>query len=370
MNLHPYDWWTADGAPQPWTPEIEGLLQRAMALQPRLPGAHHYWIHLQESSPHPQRALPSAEFLENAVPGSGHLLHMPSHIYMRVGRFDDAIRVNRRSIEADRKYLAQVDAQDAYRVGYVAHNHHFLWAAAAMAGRKELALQAALAAWPAACGPGRSDPGTPIAQHYAVLPYFTLVRFGQWDTLLRDTPPPDSAQPYPLAIWHYARGTARARTGQLEAAQQDLLALERLAAEPQLTTFKVKNLNPTSHLARIAVLTLRADLALARGEPQSAVALLREATAIEDALEYDEPHLWLAPTRHALGAALLAAGLNDQAAQIYRQDLRHYPKNGWSLNGLALALAKQGQWALAQQTTKEAREAFRLAESLPPGSRF
>ena len=370
MNLHPYDWWTADGAPQPWTPEIESLLERAMALQPNLAGVHHYWIHLQESSPHPQRALPSAEFLENAVPGSGHLLHMPSHVYMRVGRFDDAIRANQRSIEADRQYLTQVDAQGAYRVGYVAHNHHFLWAAAAMAGRNELALQAALAAWPAACGPGRNDPGTPITQHYAVLPYFTLVRFGQWDTLLRETPPPDSAQPYPLAIWHYARGTARARTGQLEAAQQDLLALERLAAEPQLTTFKVKNLNPTSQLARIAVLTLRADLALARGEPQSAVALLREATAIEDALEYDEPHLWLAPTRHALGAALLAAGLNDQAAQIYRQDLRHYPKNGWSLNGLALALANLGQKALAQQAAKEAKSAFRLAERLPTGSRF
>ena len=370
LNLHPYDWWAPGGAPLPWTPEIEGLLERAIALNPRHPGAHHYWIHLQESSPHPQRALPSAEFLKDAVPGSGHLLHMPSHIYMRVGRFDAAIRANQRSIEADRQYLAQVDAQGAYRVGYVAHNHHFLWAAASMAGRQQLALDAAQAAWPAACGPGRLDPGTAIVQQYAVLPYFTLVRFGRWDTLVRGTPPPDSPDPYPLAIWHYARGTAYARTGRLDAAQQDLEQLERLAAEPSLAAFKVKNINPTAHLARIAVLTLRADLALARAEPSAAVALLREATRIEDSLEYDEPHLWLAPTRQALGAALLAAGLANQAEQVYRDDLRHYPDNGWSLNGLALALAQQGHLVPAQKATERARAAFHQAERRPTGSRF
>ena len=197
MNLHPYDWWTRAGAPQPWTPEIEALLERAMALQPRHAGAHHYWIHLQEASPHPQRALASADFLRDAVPGSGHLLHMPSHIDMRLGRFGAAIVANQRSIEADLRYLAQVDAQGAYRVGYVAHNHHFLWAAASMAGNPAVALQAAQAAWPAACGPSGRDPGTAIAQQYAVLPTFTLVRFGQWQTLLRATLPPDSPAPYP-----------------------------------------------------------------------------------------------------------------------------------------------------------------------------
>lgn len=370
MNLHPYDWWESNGAPRPWTPAIESLLERAMVLQPRHPGAHHYWIHLQESSPHPQRAMPSADFLRDAVPGSGHLLHMPSHIDMRVGRFDDAVRANQRSIEADQRYLAQVDAQGAYRVGYVAHNHHFLWAAAAMAGRRQLALDAAQAAWPAACGPGRNDPGTAITQHYAVLPAFTLVRFGQWDSLLRNTPPPDAAAPYPLAIWHYARGTAHVRTGRIDAALGDLQRLERLAAEGSLQSLKIKNLNPTAQLVQIAVLTLRADLALARNDPPAAVALLREATRIEDALEYDEPHLWLAPTRHALGAALLAAGQPDHAAQVYREDLRHYPDNGWSLSGLALALALQGRATEAHQTRAKAREAFRLADPLPSGSRF
>ncbi|MGL6110551.1 MAG: hypothetical protein ACRC2B_10690 [Rubrivivax sp.] len=370
LNLHPYDWWSADGTPRPWTPEIAALLERAMALDPRLPGAHHYWIHLQESSPHPQRAQLSADFLRGAVPGSGHLLHMAAHIDMRVGHYDAAIQANLRSIEADRRYLAQVDAQGAYRVGYVAHNHHFLWAAASMAGREALALQAGQAAWPAACGPAGRDPGSAIVQQYAVLPYFTRVRFGNWAALLHDTPPPDSAQPYPLAIWHYARGTARARSGQPELARQDLAQLQRLAADPALATVRLKNINPAAQLLRIAVLTLQADLALAGGSPQDAVALLREATAIEDAFEYDEPHLWLAPTRHALGAALLAAGQAAAAEQVYRKDLRHYPGNAWSLNGLAQALSAQGKKDQADQAAAQARAAFGPGARLPAASRF
>ena len=352
MNLHPYDWWDAAGNPLAWTPGIETLLQRALRLQPRHPGAHHYWIHLQESSARPARALASADALRSAFPGSGHLLHMPSHIDMRVGRYADAVRANQRSIEADLRYLQQVDAQGAYRIGYVAHNHHFLWAAASMAGQQRLALEAAQAAWPAACGPSARDPGLAITSHYAALPYFARVRFGLWEAMLRDTPPPDAPGPYALAIWHYARGTANVRLGQAEAAQRDLRELERLAAAPDVAAARVKNINPATTVLRIAVLTLRADLALAAGRPADAVRLLRDATAAEDGFQYDEPHLWLAPTRHALGAALLAQalatqsaqvsqGLAQQAAQVYQDDLTHYPDNGWSLTGLAQAMAAQ-----------------------------
>jgi tetratricopeptide (TPR) repeat protein len=341
-----------------------------MRLQPRHPGAHHYWIHLQESSPHPERARASADYLRRAFPGSGHLLHMPSHIDMRTGRFDEAIRANQRSIAADERYLAQVDAQGAYRVGYVAHNHHFLWAAAGMAGRQALALEAAQAAWPAACGPAQRDPGTAIVQQYGVLPYFTLVRFGQWDRLLRGTLPPDGPAPYPLAIWHFARGMALARTGQLAPAAQELARLKSAAAAPAMQGFRIKNINPAATLVRIASLTLQAELALARAEPAVAVALLREATAAEDTLAYDEPHLWLAPTRHALGAALLAAGDAAGATQVYSDDLRHYPGNGWSLGGLALALRQLQQHEAAAKAAVAAGAAFAGAEHRPTGSRF
>lgn len=343
LNLHPYDWWDPRGQPRPWTAEILRLLDRALALEPRHAGAHHYRIHVLESSPHPERALDSARRLTNLVPASGHLLHMPAHIYMRTGRYDDAVAANQASIAADALYLAQVDAQGAYRVGYVAHNHHFLWAAATMNGQSELALAAARDAFPAACGPGQSDFSNGMLQHYYVLPLFTHVRFGHWREILVDTLPPDVSEPYPLAMWHYARGTAYAKTGRLDQAREELLTLETLSRDPALSRVRMKNINPGKALVKIAVLTLRADIAAAENSSADAVALLTEATAIEDGLAYDEPHLWLAPTRHALGAALLAADRVPEAEVVYREDLRHYPENAWSLAGLAEALRRLGR---------------------------
>ena len=269
---------------------------------------------------------------------------------------------NERSIAADARYLAQVDAQGAYRVGYVAHNHHFLWAAAAMTGRGAAALAAARAAYPAACGPGREDRSTGILQHYYVLPLFTLVRFGRWREILEETLPPDVYEPYPLAIWHYARGTALARTGRIAAARSELAAVERLAADPRLAQARVKNINAAEALVRIARLTLTADIATAEQRPADAVAALAEATAIEDALAYDEPHLWLAPTRHALGAALIDAGRAAEAERVYREDLAHYPDNGWSLAGLAQAQRRQGQLDAAQVTERRFLAAWRNAD--------
>ncbi len=370
MNLHPYDWWTSDGRPQPWTPAIEALLQRALSLQPKLSGAHHLRIHLYEASPHPERALASAEYLIDAVPGSGHLLHMPAHVFMRVGRYADAVRANRRALNADTRYLAQVDARSAYRVGYVAHNFDFLWAAASMAGLEADAQDAAQGARPAACGPEGRDPGDAVVQQYAVLPYFTLVRFGRWERLLHDTLPPDTASPYAAAVWHYAQGTALARTGRLDAAGRELGRLEAAAADPSLESLRIKNLNPASQIVRIAVLTLRADLATARGDRDAAVRLLREAVEAEDTLAYDEPHLWLAPTRQALGAALLAAGQPAQAERVYREDLQRYPDNGWSLGGLALALQQLRRPDEARRTAAAADRAFAGVARRPAGSRF
>ena len=370
LNLEPYDWWDSSGGANPGTPAIEALLQQALQLAPAHPGAHHYGIHLQESSAQPQRAQDSADVLRHAYPGSAHLLHMPSHIDMRLGHYAQAVRANQRAIEADLRYLAQVDVSGSYRVGYVAHNHHFLWAAASMAGQQQVALAAAEAVNPVACGPAQQNRGLALMAHYAALPSLSKVRFGLWDDMLRNTPPPDSPSSYALALWYYARATAALRLGDAATALREQKHLQRVAARPGMANTRVKNINPVSTLLSMAQLTLRADFALADARPADAVSLLREATAAEDSLAYDEPHLWLAPTRHALGAALLAAGQPAQAEQAYRQDLAHYPANGWSLQGLALAQTAQGQAAAAAATRAQASEAFALAERRPQGSRY
>ncbi len=370
LNLHPYDWWAADGAPKPWTGAVTDRLSRALRLAPGHPGANHYWIHVMESSRHPERALASADRLTTLAPGSGHLLHMPAHVYMRTGRYADASRANAASIAADRAYVSQVDAQRAYRVGYVAHNHHFLFASAAMEGRSRAAIAAADAAFPAACGPNPPDRSTGILQQYAVLPLFARVRFAQWHAILADTLPPDGAEPYPRAIWHYARGTAYAKTGRVPEARAELARLDALASDPALAKVKVKNINAAAALVRIAQLTLAADVAAAEGRTGEAVALLARAVAVEDGLAYDEPHLWLAPTRHALGAALLAAGRHDDAIRVYGEDLAHYPANGWSLSGMAEALRRAGRADAAAKVDAQARAAWRNADVVLAGSRL
>jgi tetratricopeptide (TPR) repeat protein len=362
MNLHPYDWWDAKGRPEPWTGEIVALLERALRHAPDHPGANHYWVHLFESSAAPRNAAKAARRLETLVPGSGHLLHMPAHIHMRTGEFARASAANQRSIEADARYLAQVDAQGAYRVGYAAHNQHFLWASAAMEGRSAVAIAAAQAAWPTACGPKSGDLSTGTLQHYYVLPYYALVRFGRWEEILKQTPPPDVDLPYPQAVWHFARGTAFARTGRVDDARREYAALERVLADPRLARVTVKNINLAARLADIARLTLRAEILLAERNPAGAIPLLEQAVAIEDALEYDEPHLWLAPTRHALGAALLAAQRYGAAERTYREDLAHYPENGWSLAGLTVALREQGRSREAGEVEARFRRAWGAAD--------
>jgi tetratricopeptide (TPR) repeat protein len=295
---------------------------------------------------------------------------MPAHVYMRVGRYADASAASERAIAADQRYQAEVTAAKAYRVGYAAHNDHFLWAAAAMEGRSAVALAAARAAYSTACGSGPVDRENALVQHYAVLPLFALVRFGRWREILTETLPPDIAQPYPLAIWHYARGTAHLRMGDVAKARAELRALQQEAGAPALAAVKIKNLNAAAQLVRIASLTLEGDLALAEGRADAALASLRAATAIEDGLQYDEPHLWLAPTRHALGAALLASHEPGDAEAVFRADLAHYPENGWSLLGLAQALRAQGRTAEARAVEARFAKAWERADATLSGARF
>src|SRR5690606_12263311 len=297
MNLQPWDFWDGEGNPKGNTAEIVSRLEGILARNDAHPGALHLYIHAVEASPDPERGAAAADRLRGLIPGSGHLVHMPAHIYARVGRWHDAALVNQDAMKADDLYLATCrPAPGVYPLGYVPHNHHFLWFAATMAGERATALAAADTTGQRTNLPELMRlPGMEALQHFSLTPLFARVRFGLWDEVTA-TPRPADDLPYQVAIWHYAQGMAALRQG-----------------------------------VAVAELVLAGELAAARGDREAAVSALREAVALEDAIPYDEPPGWHAPVRHTLGAVLLDAGQGAEAEAVYREELRRNPENGWSL---------------------------------------
>jgi len=342
MDLHPWDLWEKNGTAKPWTPEIVALLERAISLDPQHPGANHFYIHAVEASKEPQRAMASADRLRDLVPGAGHLVHMPAHIFIRTGRYWDAVLANRRAIDADRKSEQASCHGSPYALSYVPHNVHFLWAAAALAGAGGVAVDAAKLTADGVDLTKLRAPGLGVLQQYWVTPLYAWVRFGHWDEILA-MPEPEADLVYPRSIWRWARGVAHVRQQSLDEAAKDLAALEALAADPALEKVTIFDLYDTSGLVAIAREHLAGEVAFARGEREAAVARLRRAVAQEDALPYDEPPPWPLPMRHVLGAMLLDMQRPAEAEAVYRADLEIYPENGWSLRGLSRALAEQGK---------------------------
>ena len=359
MDLQPWAYYDAQLQPTGHTTEIVSTLESVMARNPDHAGALHLYVHAVEASADPQRGVEAADRLRELVPGSGHLVHMPSHIYARVGRWQDAVLANQRAIEADDAYLAvcRGNVQGVYPLGYIPHNHHFLWFAASMQGNAELARAAALTTAQRTDLPElMREPGFAGLQHYWLTPWFDRVRFGRWDDIA-GSPNPAPDLPYVTAIWHYAQGMAAVRQSRPEDADRHLAALRPLAADPAMEQLTVWDRYPLAHAARIAERMLTAEIAAAGGNYEASVAALREAAAIEDGIPYDEPPGWHAPVRHSLGAVLLQAGRAAEAEQVYREDLRRNPDNGWSLFGLAQSLDAQGRAAEADT----ARSSFAAA---------
>jgi len=343
MDLHPWDFWTKQGEARPWTAEIVSTLERALQLDADNPLVNHLYIHALEASPYAEKALPSAQRLPSLVPGSGHLVHMPAHIYIRVGRYRDAILANQHAVKVDHGYLSHNHAESIYTLAYVPHNYHFLWAAAIKTGRKALSEQAA--ADTAAkvnrdllCKPGFS--GT--LQHFMMIPLYTQALFGDWDAILNEPAPPADLI-YPMGIWHYARGLSLLRKGQPDAARTELGLLEQNMADPAIADLTVFDLNPVTQLLQIGADILRGELAAQNRDYDAAVSYLQHAVELEDGLNYTEPKDWYLPPRQVLGAVLMAAGKAGQAEQVYRQDLQYHPQNGWSLFGLQQSLQAQGK---------------------------
>ncbi|HLT48119.1 MAG TPA: tetratricopeptide repeat protein [Rubricoccaceae bacterium] len=365
MDTMPWDYWLPDGSPKPETEELLAVLEGAMALDPDHPMALHLWIHAVEKE-RPELGVEAAERLGPLVPAAGHLVHMPGHIWIRVGRYHDAVVANQLASAADDDYLAQCHAQGLYPLGYVPHNHHFLWVAAAIGGEKATAL--ASAAHMGHHTEMMGVPGMEFVQHFAMSPLYAQALFGEWDAILATPPPPDSLA-YPMGVWHFARGLALARTGRPDEAQRELDALRPIAADTTLGQ-QFAALNSYHAILGVAESYLAGAVAAARGDYDMAVASLEEAVRREDALVYDEPPPWALPSRWALGAVLLEAGRPEDAEAVYRAALAWYPENGWSLFGLQQALRARGRDAEADALQPRFDAAWQHADVTLTASRF
>lgn len=368
MDTTPWDYWEGSGEPNPQGREIMKTLESVLERNPNYVGALHLYIHAVEKE-RPELGIEAADRLQNLVPGSGHLLHMPSHIYIRVGRYHDAAVANQKAIAADETYSASCHPQGIYPLAYMPHNHHFLWFAALMEGNSQLAMQAARQTAQVEPERLRQPEWAGTLQHFSTLPTVTLTRFGRWDEILA-LPAPESDLKYPTGIWHYGRGMAFTAKGQLAGASRELEQLRAIAADPDLVEMKIWGSNSTASLLAIATEVLAGELAAQQGKAQEAIAHLQAAVRGEDALIYTEPADWYQPVRQFLGAALLEAGLPEQAEQVYREALNLYPENGWSLYGLARSLQAQGRTEAAKTVRARFEQAWQYADGAIAASRF
>lgn len=362
MNTNPWKLWSADGKPGLGTPAILSALRKALARDPKHPGANHYWIHAVEASLHPERALPSAEMLVGMMPGAGHLEHMPAHIFQRVGRYEDSAEANRKGAAADVAYLKLTAAPDYYPM-YLIHNYQFLAYSAAMEGRRAetvKALRDARSAVPDAML--LAMPGLDWSIGYL---YDGMARFGLWDDILTEPAPNPKLAGLTIA-WLQARATALAAKGRVAEAKALLAELDRaIAAVP---ADAAQGQNAAKPLYEIGALKAKARIALAEGRQGAARIALREAVTKEDALAYNEPSDEFFPVRHLLGAALLDAKRPAEAESVYREDLRRHPNNGWALHGLAKALKAQGK--KAEEVKAQLEEAWRHSDTELTASAF
>jgi tetratricopeptide (TPR) repeat protein len=364
LDLRPWSYWTKEGEPTGDTLELVSTLESVLARDPEHPGANHYYIHAVEASKQPERALASADRLPGLTPGAGHLVHMPAHIYMRVGRYDRASEINERAAAVDEEYFAWCHSGGFYPAAYYPHNLHFLAASASMEGRSQTAVAAARRLVKRA--PSDLAEKYPTLEDYLSAPLLTLARFARWDEILAELRPAEKLR-YTTGIWHYARGLALGAKGRRDEAARELAQLDAIRSEPGLASLVFAG-GPSTELLGIASRVLAADLAARAEKLADAIRLLEEAVRGQDALPYAEPPGWYFPVRHALGAALLAAGRAAQAETVYREDLAQNPANGWALAGLSRSLREQKRTAEADAAAQRFEEAWARADVTLGGS--
>ena len=366
MNLMPWDYWTPDGKPKPLTTDVLQLLESVAERNPHHAGAHHAYIHAVEAV-YPERAEKNADILATLMPGAGHIVHMPSHIYMQIGRFEDAYESNRLAVLADEGYITQCRQQGIYPMSYYPHNVHFMAWAAQRDGRSDEAIRLARKVGEKA---KQSMAGEHFALHetFFVFPLFMQVRFGKWDDLLAE-PRPEVDNPFINGAWHYAQGLAQLAKGERRQAAKHLGALDELI-EPADELGLTAGFAPHGLLLTIASEILGAEWELSRKNYDVAIAKLERAVRLEDGLAYNEPPDWYYPIRHSLGAALLEAGRPDEAATVYWEDLRRNPENGLSLFGVWKSYEARGMDEQAAMAQKRFMKAWSDADFTPTSSRY
>ena len=358
MDLRPWGYWTRDGKPFDETTQIQAALTQVIAKHQNHPGALHLWIHLWESVD-ARRAEAEADRLVPLMPGAGHMVHMPAHIYQRVGRHADVVRVNLLAAKADEEYIAACRAQGLYPLAYYPHNLHFIWMGATAGGNKSLAIESARKL--AAAVPPDGLQAAPILQGFLVVPYFALVRFGEWDQILEDRGPAHET-PFTKAVWKYARAMALIAKDRIEDAEGELTDVKTLMADPSLKGQTTFSANSGIAIMRIAPEVIAGEIAAKRKDWDRAVLHLERAVRFEDALVYQEPPDWHAPARQNLAAVLMAAGRADEAETVLWEDLKRNPEHVWTLSLLSKALRMQDK--AADAALIEAR----LAKSSKGGS--
>ncbi len=364
MNTVPWNYWDKEGNPSPHIKEAKEALEKAIKINPNNPGAHHYYIHMVEL-PKPDLAVPSADKLGNLMPSAGHIVHMPSHIYIRVGRYKDAVIANQKAILADEDYISQCYAQGMYPLGYYPHNIHFLWSASSLLGASEMAIDAAKKT--AEKVPVGEMKDLHFLQNFAATPLLAYTRFGKWNDILT-MPSPNGDIKHLKLIWHYARGIAFIGKDNLKEAQEELEAIEVLSKDSELEAVIATGFDPSTTIAKLAYEVVAGEIAASNHNYDLAIEHLKKAVILEDGLTYNEPAAWHIPTRQNLGAVLLRAKQYEAAENIYKEDLDVLRQNGWSLMGLYKSLLAQGKIEEAKSVKKEFDMAWKDADIKIDGS--
>ena len=361
MNLSPWDYWEEDGKPKNAILEILGALKSAIKLDPNHPHANHLYIHSVEASKNPEDGVSSADRLGDLVPGAGHLVHMPGHIYIRTGDYHKAVIANQRAIKADDAYQVTCTPEGIYPLAYMPHNHHFLWASYTWEGNSKEAIKTSRNLVERVNTEMMRKPGFGTLQHFWATPMFAMARFARWDDVLKEPKPPEDLK-YPTGVWHHVRGLAFIAKDNIPEAQAELKKLETILVDPSVENVKIWDLNKVTNILKIGKHLLAGKILEKQGNIKKAINEYQQGIQIEDNLYYDEPHSWYYPMRQPLGHVLLKTGNVVDAEKYFSEDLDRHRKNGWSLHGLLQTARAQGDKEKIQNLEQRFKQAWQHSD--------